>query len=125
MEVTTIALRVVNVKNKVIVFEDSRKVTETKELVSSEKRGDAYFGEIQSMIQAFKQSPNYDPPKKKLFGKTIKYDYWMKMDSTGEPLPETPRSERTKFEEFIRKHTEPPEGWPWVNLRMTGWADLD
>ena len=49
----------------------------------------------------------------------------MKIDSTGEPLPETPRSEFTKFEKFLRKHVEPPEGWPWINLRKVGWSGLD
>ena len=36
MEVITITLRVVNIENKGIVFEDSRRVTETKEIINKD-----------------------------------------------------------------------------------------
>ena len=122
---TIVKLKVVEIKERKVVFEDSREVAETAELLESENRGFAYVNEMREMIEQFQQSPSYSPTeKKKLFGKTYKYDYLMNMESVGEPLPETPTRERTRFEKFLYKHTTPPEGFPWINLRAMGWHDL-
>ena len=125
MQSVIISLNVVNIKNNMVVFEDSRKVTEAKEVLFLDSRRDIFVEEVQNMIQSFKQSSSYEPSKKKIFSKEIKYDYWVKIDSVEEPLQETPGKESTTFKKFVRKHTDPPKGLPWINLRNIGWSNVD
>lgn len=102
----TVKFKVTTNDMNTIVFSSSRKISGIK---SQDISADT-LSKLQDMINKFLDSK---------FKQGIAYEYWMMTEGL-ESAKNITGLPRTRFQKFLHKHTEPPRGWPWINIQLMG-----